>query len=216
MSEVLNEIAAALKAGKEPKATTTRDFLGWFGAQRRGYNIVAYIHSELDKAGLYTVPDFVSAWIDGPISFRLKAGQPEISGESLAGPAGPEPVPEPIINWVSRDPTYRISKLAAANGGVTSVNPDAELSEAVTLMMSRDYSQLPVMSGERSVRGVISWLSIGSKLALGRNSHIVRELMNDAKEVRSESSIFDAIPLIVQHGYVLVRDDTQVVTGIVT
>ncbi len=166
-----------------------------------------------------TVPDFESAWLDGPIEFRTTS-VPAVLGnvevEEVPAPEIPTVLAEPTISWISRDPSYRISKLAAANEGVFSVGPDAPLSEAVTLMMSRDFSQLPVMTGERSVRGVISWMSIGSRLALGRSGTLVKDLMQQAHEVRADTSIFDAIPLIVRHSYVLVRSDSQKVTGIVT
>jgi CBS domain-containing protein len=217
---MLNSIADDLNGGRVPKSVTTRQFLEWFGAQRRGYNIVHHIRNQLEEAGLVTEPDFESAWIDGQIEFKLrdraapseKLPEPVDSATSEIAAAAPEPV----ISWVNRDPSYRISKLAAANEGVVSVSPDAPLPEAVTLMMSRDYSQLPVMTGERSVRGVISWMSIGSRLALGKTGHTVQALMQQAYEVRADTSIFDAISLIVRHGYVLVRNETQKVTGIVT
>jgi predicted transcriptional regulator len=176
----------------------------------------------LKEAGLTTEPDFQSAWLDGPITIRSEGSAEaklEIAAVPDDAPSNSEvapSVPEAVTSWVTRDPTYRISKLGAANRGVVSVNPDASLSEAVTLMMSRNYSQLPVMTGERSVRGIISWMSIGSRLALGMSGSRVQDLMQQAHEVRNDTSIFDAILLIVRYGYVLVRNDSQKVTGIVT
>lgn len=219
MADELFSVAEDLKNGRSPKSVTVREFLNWFGAQRRGYNIVHFIRTQLEEAGLETVPDFESAWLDGPIDFKSNSA-PSLSEnvelEQVMEPGIPVALMEPAISWISRDPSYRISKLAAANEGVFWVGPDAPLSEAVTLMMSRDFSQVPVMTGERSVRGVISWMSIGSRLALGRNGAFVRDLMQQAHEVRADSSIFDAISLIVRHGYVLVRNESQKVTGIVT
>ena len=83
-------------------------------------------------------------------------------------------------------------------------------------MMARDFSQLPVMTGERDVQGIISWRSIGSRLALGYPAVVVDKLMEQAHEVRADTSIFEAISLIVQHGYVLVRGEHHKITGIVT
>jgi CBS domain-containing protein len=222
MLKELETIAEDLGQGRPIKPVTVRQFLEWFGVQRRGYNIVQDIRGQLEEAGLTTDPDFESAWLDGPIGFRSKdtvEAKLEIADVADATPSKSEvasSVPETVISWVTRDATYRISKLAAANLGVVSVNPDAPLSEAVTLMMSRNYSQLPVMTGERSVRGIISWMSIGSRLALGLSGSRVQDLMQQAHEVKNDTSIFDAILLIVRHGYVLVRNDTQKVTGIVT
>src|SRR5262245_47875706 len=59
------------------------------------------------------------------------------------------------------DPTFRVSKLAAANRAPVSLQPDSTITEAVTLMMANDFSQLPVFSGDRNVKGAVSWRSIG-------------------------------------------------------
>jgi CBS domain-containing protein len=44
--------------------------------------------------------------------------------------------------------------------GVISVKMDDDLETAQALMMRYDYSQLPVMSGPRNLRGAVSWESI--------------------------------------------------------
>jgi predicted transcriptional regulator len=72
-------------------------------------------------------------------------------------------------------------------------------------MLANDYSQLPVMTSEREVKGMISWASIGTRLAVGRAGNHVRELMDGHHEIRAELSLFQAIPIIVEHQYVLVR-----------
>jgi predicted transcriptional regulator len=226
MIRELANIDESLKTGRAVEPVTVRTFLSWFGAQRRGFQIVHQIREQLNEACLVTVPDFESRWVDADIEFRrCDASQEHEPSENDAlitsvGDGVREPIisetSETIISWVSRDPSYRISKLAAANGGVTSLNPAASLSEAVTLMLVRDFSQLPVMIGERDVKGVISWMSIGLRLALGHNGDAVKDLMQEAHEVHADISIFEAISVIVQHGYVLVRDDHNKITGIVT
>jgi predicted transcriptional regulator len=60
------------------------------------------------------------------------------------------------------DPTQRIGRLESANRLPMSVKADAPLVEAVTMLLSNDYSQLPVMQNERDVRGIVTWTSIGS------------------------------------------------------
>ena len=114
------------------------------------------------------------------------------------------------------DPTYRISKLASATRKPLSVTPDAQLEEIVTHMLTNDFSQLPVMTSERKVRGVISWTSIGSRLAMGKNCSVARELMEPHQEICSDASLFSAISIIAEHQYVLVRGHDQKITGIVT
>lgn len=114
------------------------------------------------------------------------------------------------------DPIYRISKLASATRKPLSVTPDTKLEEAVTHMLTNDFSQLPVMIGGRDVKGVITWTSIGSRLAMGKNCSVAREVMEQLHEISSDASLFSAINIIAEHQYVLVRGHDQKITGIVT
>lgn len=83
-------------------------------------------------------------------------------------------------------------------------------------MLQHDFSQLPVTTSERDVKGIISWRSLGSRLALGKQCKKVRECMEAANEIRSDASLFEAIQQIVEHESILVRDATRKLTGIVT
>lgn len=115
------------------------------------------------------------------------------------------------------DPTFRIGSLPAANKKLVVVNQTDSLTKAITLMLQHDFSQLPVMQGEREVKGVVTWKSIGSKQALGCKCDRVGECREDARIVDSNRTLFDAIPTIVEFGYVLVRDQRdRRITGIVT
>jgi CBS domain-containing protein len=121
-----------------------------------------------------------------------------------------------VVSPAFADPTYRVSKLAPANRTPVSVRPDSTLTEAATLMMANNFSQLPVMTNERDVKGIVSWKSIGIRLSLGQNLVAVREAMEPHAEISVAASMFTAIPLIVEHGYVLVRGPDQRIVGIVT
>ena len=114
------------------------------------------------------------------------------------------------------DPIYRISKLASSARKPLSVTPDTKLEEAVTHMLANDFSQLPVMTSGREVKGVITWASIGSRLAMGKSCSVARELMEQHQEIRSDASLFSAISIIAEHQYVLVRGHDQKIAGIVT
>lgn len=206
----LADISREVQAGKNVPPVTVRAFLAWFGAQRRSYWNVFTIRQALADAGLETYPDFESAYIDSEISFR------EVAAEEVSGSEEQTPVGEAVAPKQPADPTYRISKLGAANATPVCVAPDAPLSTAVTLMMANDFSQLPVTTSEREVKGVVSWNSIGSRLSLGCAGKFVREVMDSHQEIKSQASIFQAIPVIVQHGYVFVRGEDGRLTGIVT
>ena len=114
------------------------------------------------------------------------------------------------------DPINRISKLASSTRKPLSVSPDTKLEEVVTHMLTNDFSQLPVMTSGRGVKGMITWASIGSRLAMGKNCSVARELMEQHHEICSDASLFSAIGIIAEHQYVLVRGLDQKITGIVT
>lgn len=223
MHSRLAQIADDLKERAEAPTVTTREFLSWFGAKRRGFLVVAGIRDELREVGLRTEPDFQSSFIDAPLSFRAedfdRTSEHGDVGDSEDSNAGAEVL---SANSTPFDaPSYRVSRLEAANKSLVSVKPDATLREAMTQMMLNDFSQLPVMSNDRDVKGIVSWTSIGARLAVGpwREDSVelpVREFMETHHEIGLNSSLFSAIDVIVQHQYVLVRGSDQRITGIVT
>jgi predicted transcriptional regulator len=114
------------------------------------------------------------------------------------------------------DPSYRIGQLRAANQRVVSAKPDNTITQAVTLMLSNNISQMPVMTNERDVKGMITWQTIGSKITVGTADHYTREFTEPHHEVRLNSSLFHAIPIITTNDYVLVRGMDGKISGIVT
>lgn len=222
--ERLQAIAERLRSGTRIEPLTVREFLSWFGAKRRGVWVVSEILSVLENIGLTTEPDFESTYIDGQIDIRLvktdtlAPTDTSLRAEVVVGltleidPTIPNAtsISDPI------DPTHRISKLAAANNAPVSVHPDASLQEAVTIMLSRGFSQLPSMSSTRKVEGVISWSSIGSRLGSGLSGSKVKDFVEQHHEVRQDASIFQVIPVVVANDYVLVRGRDNTVAGIIT
>lgn len=206
----IKDIQEALTAGKEVDHVTVRTFLDWFGMRRRGHWVARSIRNILDEYGVETFPDFESTFIDSLIHFRLKDTKKQAKQKSA------ELDQDDLYNF--DDPTYRISKLKAANKQLTYVKPDSTLSEAVTKMITHDFSQLPVMQQDnRGIKGVISWKSIGSKLALNKTSDVVRNLMDKQFPlIGSQTSLFKAIPTIIENDFVLVKNEENNISGIVT
>ncbi len=254
-------VAERLRSGHRVNRITVRDFLLHFGAERRGAAKVQAIREILEELGLYTDPDFATAWIDAPIWIYLKdqaggipaieaadrldkcsgafvdealdseevilegtptaveqadqqteaapvAAEADIASDSIGSIGLPSP---------SEDPTFRIGSLPAANKTLFVVNQEHSITKAITLMLKEDLSQLPVMQGDREVKGMITWKSICAKQALGCTSTLVKDYREDARIVDSNRTLYDAIPVIVEAGYVLVRDHVdRRITGIVT
>ena len=203
LEKISNRMKGELDSGAapEPERMTVRDLLRLFGYSRRGSWIVTRIRRLLDKHDLRIVPDFEFQWVGTTISIEL---DPEVI-EGIASSETPN------------DPTIRIGAIEAANSKPVSVRPDNALGVATTIMQTNDFSQLPVMESERTVKGVISWKSIGIKLSMGQECLVVRDCMDTLFPViEIDSPLFDSIRQIMQFGYVLVRDQTNKISGIVT
>ena len=215
--EKLKQIKSQLEGGQTPDLVSVRTFLSWFNAQRRGLWVVSEIEKTLNDLGLETEPHFNAAYIDGLIQFKKNAlpADDKKSGEEILAP---ENIAEKEKDDYYDDPTYRISKLEAANKSLTYVKPDSDLSEAITKMITYDFTQLPVMQQpKRDLKGVISWRSIGGKFSVGLQSTKVRDLMEPNYQLISyDTSLFKALPMIIEHDYVLVENSAREICGIVT
>jgi CBS domain-containing protein len=220
--EPLQEIATKVRGGQLP-IITLRTLLSWYGAERRGGWRNRKILEALQTLQIRTEPSIESAYIDGPITFLAieqrgfsapLGASAEVSSQSVnvfpEQKASGEELP------VYGDPTYRVGKLASANRTPVSIPPDASVVEATTLMLHNDFSQLPVMTSDREVKGMFSWKSLGQRLTLGQNCPIVRSAVDPHFEVKSDQSLFFAVALIAEHECVLVRGADKKICGIVT
>jgi hypothetical protein len=82
-------------------------------------------------------------------------------------------------------------------------------------MALRDFSQLPVLSWPRSLKGVISWKSLG-EARLRSDPKEVRQCMSAPNVVGLASPVLPALGAISAHDFVLVQDRDATITGIVT
>ncbi len=222
-----------LSRGEAP-STTGRELLRLFGAKRRGRQVVAWIRDELSARSLVTEPDIDEVWVDVPLLVKRAQSvsaaatpQPQestqIAGPVAAGPvaAGPgeavaAPVPPPLPKTKAPDPIRRISLLRAANKPVVSVPPSTSLNAAMTTMMLHDFSQLPVIQSERDCKGVVTWQSIATATALGRECKTVNDCMVPPEEVAWSVPLLEAIQKVVANGFALVRGPDKRFQGIVT
>ena len=220
-SERLKEIVAEVKDG-ELVEETVRTLLSWFDAYRRSWRNVKLIRETLDNAGLITVPDFESEYIDNLVSFQLKEkSQPEPVNVVVKVPPLQliAEIPEVTVRTVElADPAHRISRLASAKRQPVSVPPDGTIEQAITLMLRYDYSQLPVMQSPtaREVKGLFSWKSLGSRLGIGTKCIRVGDSMDDCPLISSTASLFDAIKIIAKYDCVIVQASDKTICGIVT
>jgi CBS domain-containing protein len=245
-AKYLQQAVEVLERGEPTEPVTVRALLNWFGAERRGGLVVANIQSALSEFGLRTEPDFRETYIDGEVSLELasatqgtgadgtEVGEPprksEHPGEDQSGRNEvPSPDPEgadsatPMGNHVAADPTFRIGTLRSANlksvkRSLIRVSPNDTIAHAVTLMLAHNVSQIPVMQGDRTVRGVVTWQAVGTYLALklGSAEDQVHKCMAGAIVTKADKSLFAAIPDVMDGDHVLIQDGHGAISGIVT
>jgi predicted transcriptional regulator len=175
---------------------STRELLSYFDYEKRSKGNNVRIDKYLDEHNLETEPDFKNAWIDGQIILKHKA---KAKSKSAA------------------NPIQRLSILPAANKSPVTINRDATLSHAITLMMMNNYSQLPVMSNPRSVAGLISWETIGYGITNGNKSNDVKDfLKTDVEILDLDTPLLDAIKTVIKDEIVLVQNKDKTLAGIVT
>lgn len=221
------------------QSVSVRELLQWFGSYRRGRHVVAQIRSSLRDLDLITVPDFDATWIYGSVRFKRSEPQTQpvapvvtttvaepnpttaLPSNASTSPPAQEPphqAESPVRTLEGQDPSYSVGKLEAANRSPVTANPNMTITEAVTIMLAHDFSQLPVMQGERSVKGLFSWKSLGSRLAMKRPCEKVADAMDIVRTISAEASIFQVADILADDEVVLVQasaTDNKVV-GIVT
>jgi hypothetical protein len=143
----------------------------------------------------------------------------EVVAPTLSTPSSPLATPVGISDPTFRIGTLKSANLKAAGKSLIRVSPNDTVAQAVTLMMAHNVSQLPVLQGERDVKGVVTWRSISMYLCLMQgtpNDQVRHCLVSPAQVSTADSYLFAELPRVVEHDYVLIRDAQQVITGIVT
>lgn len=173
-----------------------REFLSYFHCEKRTKGNTARIDNFLNSKNLETEPHYSSVWIDGTIKLKHKARARSKS---------------------DRDPILRISILPSANKPPITINRDAKLSEAITLMMMHNFSQLPVMSNPKNVAGLITWETIGNGITNGISSNEVKDfLKNHVVKLELDTPLLEAIRTVIKEEIVIVLKKDKSLSGIVT
>ncbi|NEB39919.1 CBS domain-containing protein [Streptomyces sp. SID14515] len=210
-----------------PVTLTVRDLLGWWEASRRGYLVSEQIAAELANHGLSTMPDFAAVGIDDRVTLTGPSADPEdVEEEKEApeqeatteketprtirapGPSDDEDKGEPIQGQT-------VGNLPSALRGVVSVTSSASFEEVFTKMQLNGYSQLPVLNGTRNLQGAVTWESVALARHTDRSAPFSRAITK-AHAVSYADHLIDVIPHLEQHGFLLVRDQTNQIAGIIT
>lgn len=221
--------ARGLADADAPVTVTVRDLLEWWGAARRGYLVTEQIAAELANHGLSTVPDFAAVGIDDRVTLTGPSGDTEgEEGEAaaqgtVAGQEEPKETGTPVSATASGDEEGRgepiqgqtVGNLPSALKGVVSVPSSASFEEVFTKMRLNGYSQLPVLSGPRNLRGAVTWESI-ARVRYADSKAPFSDAIVAAHAVSYADHLIDVLPDLERFGFLLVKDQTNQIAGIIT
>lgn len=197
--------------GRSPEEFSVRELLSLWGAKGRGDQI-SRIEADLANHGLVTSPGFRKVTLDATVRLVVAPGDTDEAPTTLTGP-----VPTGVNgDEVDDDPIgLTVGNLPSALGGLTSVAPNSTFDEVITKLLLNDFSQLAVLNGPRNLRGAVTWRSIAHARHNGR-ADLSDAIDPDAVAVRYDKELIDVLPDLQRTGFVFVRNQENVVAGIVT
>lgn len=119
------EISDRLKSGRAVRRHTVRSVLKWFGAVRRGSNVVPDIKTALASLGLGTDPELDKTGIDDLVRFFLRTAD---SSDAERNPDSKRSLPVPAYPFDDPPPDVDATALptAAKDGGDTDTDDQLE------------------------------------------------------------------------------------------
>ncbi|MDQ3276125.1 MAG: hypothetical protein M3Q39_14165 [Actinomycetota bacterium] len=195
--------------GETPVTVAVRDLLSLWDSRARGRRISERIEADLDNHGLITAPDFRRVTLDSKVSLVGAAVPEEIEPETPDGSEETSALPD------ERDIGLTLGNLPSALGGVESVTPHATFEQAITAMLLNDFSQLPVLATKHTVRGAVTWKSIAKARHANPDADFASAIIA-AEPEPYDRELFEVLPRLATDEFVIVKDDRNVISGIVT
>lgn len=187
------------------------ELLALYEVRVRQTGIIREMNESLAAAGLTTLPDFSTCPTLARVRLVPVAATTSVAPEEdPAVPADPLPpgaLPQRLL----------LGELPSAVVGLKCVPPGGELSQATYLMRYEGYNQIPVVSNMTELHGVVTWKSIALMYENGWDTTLENAMQQESLPVfDSREDLFSCLPMLVDHGYVLVRGQDGRISGIVT
>ena len=197
------------------RTVSVQEILDLFQVRVRDHRTVHRISQALMDAGLTTLPDFAVCGLRSTVdvvplaSVPAQRTPPEPEGEA---DAADEALPSHALPQ-----RLLLGDMPSARLGLVSVGPGTSLSQTTFLMRTKGLSQLPVTTGMAQVHGVVTWGSVAKMYEAGKEATLDNAMEKDSLPVAdARQEFFAALPVIREHGYLLVRGDDGCLSGIVT
>jgi len=200
---------AALKGRTVP----VQDILDLFQVRVRDHRTVHRISQALTDAGLMTLPDFAVCGLRSNVDVLPLASVP-----ALAAPADPEEdETDEALPSAALPQRLLLGDIPSARRGLVSVGPGTPLAQTTFLMRTKGVAQVPVTTGMAQIHGVVTWGSVAKMYEAGKQPTLDNAMEKDSLPVAdTRQEFFSALPVIREHGYLLVRGDDGCLSGIVT
>ncbi|MGW6864630.1 CBS domain-containing protein [Streptomyces sp. NPDC054901] len=202
---------------------TSRDLIGLWGWSRRTPGVTDLVDTELAARDLTVEPHFNSVRLDDLVTVSAAVADtgdaeedtehdPSLSSHTNSGSTSGS---QSRNSAAENDLGWRIGTLPFARD-VTTIALDGDLRLAYFHMVESDFSQLPVVDRNGRARGVVTWQSIARAKLTGRGDSITEVTDRNAPTAREHEELFDRIQDLRQHGFLVIVDAENVVTGVLT
>jgi len=204
------EMFEAVRAAdaSDPVSLTVRDLIAWWGAKGRGAYVIEEIDKDLARAGIRTEPSFEYGPLDSVVrlTFEGYGELPDTEASDL--------VAEPSSENQEHE-TLSVGKIESSLAGVLGISHKDSLQTAQTIMIQNDFSQLPVLDEAGRAVGIVSWESVAKQVIRGV-APTLAQCITRVETLLVDDDLLSSIPLIIRSGAVLVRDENEKITGIIT
>ena len=199
----------------ETRKMTVRDLIALWGARGRDSSLVNAIEADLANYGLLTDPDFRMVTLEDEVVLKLTAEDdaPTVTEAHPGVPA--QENSKSVTRKIRHERGLTIGNLPSATRTIESVSPNSTFEQAITKMLVWDYSQLAVMSGERNLRGAVTWRSIAKVRHRNPDAQFSSAVVR-AAEVSYQEDLVDVLPRLATDEFVFVRGPKGNISGIVT
>lgn len=175
-----------------PESVPVQELIGLWGATRRDQELMQLIEVDLANHGLTTRPGLMEVRPDDEVKLVHT-----VEGHDHLSPT--------------------VGALPSARIRVETVREGSGLQEALTIMLLKDYSQVPVLSKHKSaaLRGVVTWKSMARAMNMDPECSL-KQATEPCDPVESHRELLEVIPEIQDKGFVLVNRGDGQISGIVT
>lgn len=199
---------------EEPQRCSYRQLLAYFGETAPGVLLRRRIVSTIQSLGLVVSPSLEGLSLDATVAFTRAAG---VAKKKVA-PAAPavQRAPRPQELSVSlarslrrRHATLLVGDVPGALERAKTIPAGTNWLEARTHLDLQHRPGLVVLSGSRSIRGVVTWRGL-ARSASPENGPVRLE---QAQAVAHDMRLLDALPLFEAHQVLVVLDSERLPCG---